>query len=209
MLKSAEKRTVNLRNLVAGFKLNRRKATVDCGLFDFPGVLVRPRQVLVCLPGSLRQLTLVKQFLPSLAELFRSAEITLLAMPGVKIADIFPRKGFRILTPTSDQTAWSGLAKKSYLKLLKEHRYDLVLDLNLEMSYFTSSVLLAFPDAVKIGRGNHLGQPFYNVEIKTKYLRDERNIYRSLLETLSLLRGSRSSPPVPGTKGPTSEESCI
>ncbi len=45
----------------------------------------------------------------------------------------------------------------------------------------------SFPRAVRIGRGNHLGIPYYNLEIKTKYLRDERNIYRSLLETLSAL----------------------
>ena len=45
-------------------------------------------------------------------------------------------------------------------------------------------------DAVRIGRGNHLGQPYYNLEIKTKYLRDERNIYRSLLETIKLIKES-------------------
>jgi len=188
---------MNVRNFVADFKLNRRKAKVVPATFDFPTVLSRPKQILVCLPGNLRQLTLVKQFLPMLAELFRPAEITLLSMPGIKIADIFPRKGFRILTPTSDQTTWSGLAKTSYLRLLQENKFDLLLDLNLESSHFTSSILLGFPNAVRIGRGNHLGRPFYNLEIKTKYLRDERNIYRSLLETLSLLKNSQSSTQTP------------
>jgi hypothetical protein len=180
---------MNLKRLVAELKLNRRKARLDWEAFEFPGVLIRPKQILVCLPGSLRQLTLVKQFLPTLTDLFRPAEITLLAMPGVMIADIFPRKGFRILTPTSDQTTWSGLARKNYLKILQENRYDLIIDLNLEVSGFTSSILLGFPNAVRIGRGNHLGRPYYNVEIKTKYLRDERNIYRSLFDMLGRLKG--------------------
>ena len=200
--------TMSLRDYVAKIKLNSRKAKADSERFDFPAALHKPKQVLVCLPGTLRQLTLVKQFLPTLVELFKPAEITLLSMPGIRIADIFPRKGFRILTPTSDQTTWSGLAKKNYLKLLQESKFDLLLDLNLEASYFTSSVLLGFPKAVRIGRGNHLGQPFYNLEIKTKYLRDERNIYRSLLETLSLFKNSRVRPSTPDHSGQASEELC-
>lgn len=183
---------MNVKNLVASIALRRRSNHLDTATFDFPQVLNRPKQVLVCLPGNLRQLTLVKQFLPALSELFKPAEITLLSMPGVRIADIFPRKGFRILTPTSDQTTWSGLARKSYLKLLQDSKFDLVLDLNLETSNFISSILLNFPRSVRIGRGNHLGQPYYNLEIKTKYLRDEQNIYRSLIETLDLIKNSRS-----------------
>ena len=76
------------------------------------------------------------------------------------------------------------MPKKSYLKVLNDYKFDLILDLNFEQSIFISTILLNFPSAIRIGRGNHLGEPFYNLEIKTKYLRDERNIYRSLLETL-------------------------
>lgn len=198
---------MSVKELVAGIALNRRRGRLDSIPFDFPAVLSKPKQVLVCLPGNLRQLTLVKQFLPGLAELFKPAEITLLSMPGIRIADIFPRKGFRILTPTSDQTTWSGLARKNYLKLLQETRFDLLLDLNLESSNFVSSILLGFPGALRIGRGNHLGQPFYNLEIKTKYLRDERNIYRSLIETLSQLKSGRGRRPVPDSES-ASEELC-
>ncbi len=183
---------MSVKNFVASVKLKRRKETMPTEQFEFPSVLTKPKHVLVCLPNSLRQLTVVKQFLPTLSDLFRPAEITLLSMPGIKIADIFPRKGFRILTPTSDQMTWSGLAKKSYIKLLQDNKFDLVLDLNLENSHFISSILLGFPHAVRIGRGNHLGRPYYNLEIKTKYLRDERNIYRSMLETIRLLKSDRS-----------------
>ena len=44
-----------------------------------------------------------------------------------------------------------------------------------------------------VNRGERIvicGIPFYNLEIKTKYLRDERNIYRSLLETISAIKDS-------------------
>jgi hypothetical protein len=114
-------------------------------------------------------------------------------MPGVRIADIYPRKGFNIISPSSDQVTWSGVAKTSFLETLSQYNFDMVIDLNFENSAFISSILLNFPKAVRIGKGNHRGNPFYNLEIKTRYLRDERNIYRSLLDTLALLKTGRSS----------------
>lgn len=173
-----------VRDLVARWQLSGMRKTMQPTQFSFPADLMTPRHVLVCLPGQLRELTLVKSLLPALNTLFKPADITLLSVPGVKVADMFPRKGIHILTPSTDQLTWSGLPKKGYLTTLMDYKYDMILDLNLDQSFFTSAVLLNFPAAIRVGRGNHLGIPYYNLEIKTRYLRDERNIYRSLLETL-------------------------
>jgi hypothetical protein len=89
---------------------------------------------------------------------------------------------------------WSGLPKSSYLQSLVDYKFDLVLDFNLDGTPFTSGVLLGLPDAVRVGRGNHLGRPFYNLEIKTRYLRDERNIYRSLVNILGAIKDSTRRP---------------
>lgn len=181
---------MSFRDFVANLHLKHMKTKLQPMMHTFPSDLLQPKHILVCLPGGLRELTIVKQFLPNIAELFKPADITLMSMPCVKVTDIFPRKGFQILAPTSDQLSWSGLPKKSYLRTLDDYKFDAILDLSLQPSVFTSGLLLNFPSAIRIGRGNHLGQPFYNLEIKTKYLRDERNIYRSLLDTLSLMRGN-------------------
>lgn len=179
---------MRLKEYVGQFKLKRVERRVDLPALMFPGALSGPKHVLVCLPGGLRELTIVKGFLPQISELFRPADITLLSLPGMKVTDIFPRKGFHILSPSADQLTWSGLPRKSYVKTLQDYGFDLLLDLNLQPSPFTCGVLLSFPQAVRIGRSNHLGRPYYNLEVKTKYLRDERNIYRSVLETLSIIR---------------------
>ena len=176
-----------VRNLVARWQVSRMRKQVEPHAFSFPADLMSPKHVLVCLPGRLRELTLVKQFLPTISTLFKSADITLLAIPGVKVADMYPRKGYHILTPSPDQLTWSRLPKKSYLATLRDYKYDMLIDLNLEHTLFTQAILLSFPTAVRLGRGNHLGNPFYNFEIKTKYLRDEKNIYRSLLETVGTI----------------------
>lgn len=175
------------KEILGRWQLQKMKRNMEPVARSFPADLMQPKNILVCLPGTLRELTLVKQFLPDISSLFKTASISLLAMPGVRLNEIYPRRGFQLLTPTSDQLSWSGFPSKSYIATLQEFKFDMVLDLNLEQSFFTSAVLLSFPAAIRIGRGNHLGKPFYNLEIKTKYLRDERNIYRSLLETLEAI----------------------
>ena len=182
---------MGLRSWVADFQLRQIRRKMESNPITVPTDLLRTKHLLVCLPGGLRELTLVKQFLPTISTLFRQADITLLALPGIQVTDIYPRKGFQIITPSVDQLGWAGLPKQGFLKMLQGYNVDLVLDLNLDNSVFTSTVLLNFPNAVRIGRGNHLGEPFYNLEIKTKYLRDERNIYRSILETLGDLMNRR------------------
>lgn len=160
---------------------------MDSTTRTFPADLMSTKRILVCLPNGLRELTMIKQFLPTLSSLFKSSDITLLTSPGLRVADIFPRRGFNVVTPDVSQLTWAGLPKKTFISQLQKEKFDLILDMNLERSPFTSAVLLQFPEAIRIGRGNHLGEPYYNLEIKSKYLRDERNIYRSLLETLSIL----------------------
>ena len=183
---------MTIKSVVANFKIRQIKSKMESAEMMFPEALRSPKHILICLPAGLRELTLVKQLLPEITDLFKPADIVLLCQPGVKVTDIFPRKGFQILTPSQEQIGWSGLPKKSFMDSLKEFKYELILDLNLDPSVFTACILLNFPDAVRIGRGNHRGNPFYNLEIKTKYLRDERNIYRSMLETISLLQNRQN-----------------
>lgn len=175
---------MGLKHFIAQFQLRRYRSQMEPTSWSYPSDLMKPRRILVCLPGGLRELTLVKSFLPTINYLFKPADITLLAMPGIKVTDIYPRKGVQLLTPTVDQLSWSGLPKKSYLKSLQSQKFDMLLDMSIEPTEFILAVLLSFPQAIRIGRGNHLGSPYYNLEIKTKYLRDERNIYRSMLATI-------------------------
>lgn len=175
---------MGIRHYIATFQISRVKRKAELTPFSIPGDLFRVRHMLVLLPAGLRELTLVKQFLPTISQLFKHADITLLAMPGIQVTDIYPRKGFQIITPAVDQLGWSGLPKKAFMSVLQGYNFDMILDMNLEDSHFTSAVLLSFPKSIRVGRGNSLGGPYYNLEIKTKYLRDERNIYRSILETL-------------------------
>lgn len=174
-------------------KLRMKRRHYQSAPISLPDDLRRLKNILICLPPGQRELTMIKQFLPDLSKTFAESEIYLMASPGSTVYDIFPRKGYRIMTPSTDHVGWNGLASKKYIALLRENKYDLILDLNLAPNSFVQSVLLEFPKAIKVGKGNSLGAPYYNIEIKTKFIRDEKNIYRSIISTIDKLKNPASA----------------
>ena len=178
-----------VKNFVASTQIQWRKRSYHSESISFPDAISSANHVLVCLPEGLRELTTVKPYLPELVDIFAPAEMYLLASPGAQnITNILPRRGYRILAPTESNATWSGLPKSPYLRSIRNNPIDLIVDLNLAFNPFVARMLLEFESVVKIGVGNLLGGPFYNLEVRTSYLRDERNIYRSLIDTVAGLR---------------------
>ncbi len=177
-----------LKSIVASFRLRHLVRRHSGTVINLPLDLLSTRNIMVCLPADQKELTMIKQFLPEISRIFADCEIYLLAAPGSQVYGIFPRKGYRIMTPSTDHLSWSGLAKKNYISALKKNKYDLILDLNLNPNQFVQSVLLSFPEAVRIGGCSSLGHPYYNFEIRSKFLRDEKNIYKSIIEMIGQFR---------------------
>jgi len=178
----------SVKKIIADFHLRMIRGKFQASTISLPGDLLDVKNLLVCLPPDQRQLTMIKDILPELTRIFAESEIYLMASPGRSVYDIFPRRGYRIMTPSSGHVDWSGLASRNYIKALKENSYDLILDLNLYPNRFTQSILLAFPGAIRMGNRNNLGVPYYNIEIKTRFVRDEKNIYKSIVETVDRLK---------------------
>jgi hypothetical protein len=129
----------------------------------------------------------VKQVLPDITSVFGGRNVHLLAFPGSNVESIFPSKGFRIISPGKSTLSWSGLPSRSFLEKLSQNRFDYVFDTNLTDNRFAARILLHFPNAVRFGHRGHLGHPYLNLEIKTKFLRDRRLIYRSIIEVIANL----------------------
>ncbi|MFQ5606847.1 MAG: hypothetical protein ACE5GA_02785 [Candidatus Zixiibacteriota bacterium] len=179
---------MGLKSVIVSSRLGWLKRQCSSAEFVFPDAISASKNVLICLPQGLRELTLVKPFLPEFVDIFAPAEMYLLATPGSHVANIFPRKGYRILAPGFAQCDWTGLPKASYLETVRQNRIDLIIDLNLGDNPFIASALLTLNECVRIGVGDHLGKPYYNLEIRTAYLRDERNIYRSFIDMIARIR---------------------
>jgi len=145
------------------------------------------KSLLVLLPSEQRELTVVKQILPEITKIFGDRNVYMLAFPGTHIESIFPSKGFRYISPGKPGVSWSGLPTKKLLDKLRSHKFDYIFDTNLTQNVFAARILLEFPRAVRFGNSGGLGLPYLNLEIKTRFLRDRGQIYRSILDVVGHL----------------------
>jgi hypothetical protein len=175
---------MGIKSLAARFCLSRASSKLNLDPLSLP-LSLKGKSLLVLLPAIQADLTVVKQILPKVTELFGENNVYLLAHPNTDVQSIFPSKGIRIITPSRSSVNWCRLPCQSFLEKLKKWDFDYVFDTNLDENSFAARILLNFPGAVRFGINGRLGLPYLNLEVKTKYLRDRRLIYRSILEVLT------------------------
>jgi hypothetical protein len=183
---------MGFRSLSAKMSLIRVASKTNSSPLSLP-LELKGKSLLVLLPAVLRDLAIIKQVLPSITSIFGSDRVFLCAAPNSDVKSIFPSKGFRIISPTSSSMNWCHLPSSTFLEKLKKHKFDYVFDTNLEENQFAARILLEFPLAVRFGCLGHLGLPYINLEVKTKYLRDRRLIYKAILEVISNLAQNAGS----------------
>lgn len=177
---------MGIKSFAAQWALRRVCGRLHAEPVSFPLTLTG-KSLLVLLPMEQRHLTVVKQVLPDIIELFGNRQIHLLAYPGTEVQSIFPTKGLQITSPSRTVLNWQGLPSRSFLDSLHKTKFEFLFDTNLEDNLFAARVLLEFPQAVRFGCSGRLGAPYFNLEIKTKYMRDRRLIYSSILEVVAEL----------------------
>ena len=177
---------MGIKSIVSKFGLSRAASKTPSGSLSLP-LELKDKSLLVILPASQRELTVVKQILPDITAVFGSLNVHLLAYPDTYVESIFPSKGFKIIAPNKAALSWSGLPNRAFLDKIKQNRFDYIFDTNLSENLFAARILLSFPEAVRFGHKGNLGHPYLNLEIKTKFLRDRRLIYRSILEVVANL----------------------
>ncbi|MCP4568066.1 MAG: hypothetical protein GY841_10850 [FCB group bacterium] len=175
---------MGIKSLAARIYLNRLSARLDSTPLSLP-LHLKGKSLLVLLPASQRDLTVVKQVLPEITQLFGDDSVFLLACPQTNVRSIFPSKGFHIITPGKSAMNWCQLPARTFLEKLEKRNFDYVFDTNLDENRFAARILLSFPEAVRFGCQGKLGLPYLNLEVKTKFLRDRRLIYRSILEVVA------------------------
>lgn len=184
---------MNIKSLMAKAVLSRAASKTKSAPLSLP-LEFSGKSLLVLLPGEQRELTVVKQILPDITAVFGNQQVYMLSSIGVQIESIFPSKGFRYISAGKSAIKWSGLPSHSFLEKLRKHKFDYIFDTNLSENVFAARVLLEFPQAVRFGNSGYLGLPYLNLEIKTKFLRDRRQIYRSILDVVAKLAHKTDHP---------------
>ena len=174
---------MGIRSLVASFSLARVCRLLNTEPLTLP-LALKDKNLLVLLPANLADLTVFKQILPQVISLFGENNVYLLAGPEMEVQSIFSSKGLHIIAPSKTSVNWCRLPTQAFLEKLKKLSFDYVFDGNFESNHFAARILLNFPRAVRFGCNPRLGHPYLNLEIKTRYLRDRRLIYRSIMEVL-------------------------
>jgi len=177
---------MKIKTLLARVYLSRAASKTHSSSLSLP-LDFTDKALLVLLPSEQRELTVVKQVLPDITTIFGTRNVHLLAFPGTQVESIFPSKGFRIISPGRSVVGWSGLPTRAFLERMRAYKFDYIFETNLSENLFAARILLEFPEAVRFGNMGHLGLPYLNLEIKTRYLRDRRQIYRSILEVVGNL----------------------
>jgi len=183
---------MGIKSIVSKVGLSRAASKTPAGSLSLP-LQLKDKSLLVILPAAQRELTVVKQILPDITAIFGTRNVHLLAYPSTNVESIFPSKGFKIISPGKSAMNWSGLPSHAFLDKIMKNRFDYIFDTNLSENRFAARVLLNFPEAVRFGHKGHLGHPYLNLEIKTKFLRDRRLIYRSILEVVANLGRAASN----------------
>lgn len=183
---------MGIKSLAARIYLSRASSRLTPAPLSLP-LILKGRTLLVLLPAAQRDLTVVKQILPDITKLFGDENVYLLACPNTNVRSIFPSKGFRIITPDKSAVNWCNLPAREFLNKLQKHNFDFIFDTNLEENRFAARILLSFPTAVRFGSKGSLGLPYLNLEVKTKFLRDRRLIYRSILEVMANISQSNGA----------------
>jgi hypothetical protein len=184
-------RSMGIKSLSSRLSLVRAASKIKSSSLSLP-LQLKDKSLLVLLPAVQRELTVVKQVLPEITTVFGDRNVYLLAFPDTHVESIFPTKGFRIISPGKSALNWSGLPTRAFLEKLGQNKFDYIFDTNLTENRFAARILLSFPGAVRFGHKGNLGHPYLNLEIKTKFLRDRRLIYRSILEVVANLSRAAS-----------------
>lgn len=183
---------MGIKSVAAKLVLKRASMRLDSLALSIP-LNLYGKSILVLLPDNHPDLTIFKQVLPNITTLFGENNVYLLASPDIEVQTILPTKGLRIITPSRSSVNWLHLPTANFLEKLKKWDFDFIFDANLDENRFAARILLNFPKAVRFGCNGLLGPPYLNLEIKTRYLRDRRLIYRSLLEVLRDISQSQNA----------------
>lgn len=133
--------------------------------FSLTQRLKESRKILICMPANMNSLTITKDLLSTLAEIFKGKAISVF-LPILKTEGYLPSPaGYNVIYPHKEDLKIFSIPKKSLIQRLSEHQFDISLDLDLEDSFFNSYLCLKCKIPLRLGARGKRSFPFYNVQL--------------------------------------------
>ncbi len=174
--------------VIKNFLILRTKVFFRAQVFSFSEVLNNAKRVLIFLPTKVESFPIALNHLNSLNSFFSDSQNFLfLPFDGKGFSsDLFK---FEIISLKKSYLNWFSLPNKRFVKKLRDFKFDITLDIDLENSFFNSYLSFLTCSPLRIGIKGKVGLPFYNLELSLskegKYL-DE--VYDSFVNTLKKLK---------------------
>jgi len=150
--------------------------------------LEESRSVLICMPANVDRFAMVRDLLSTFVEVFEGKEVFVL-LPFLEAEGyLSSSRRYRVITPRRGDLKIFSLPRKKFVQRLKQHKFGISLDLDLEDGFFNCYLCMRCEASLRIGLKRKNAFPFYNIQLSV--LKDRtyaREIYEGLAKTLKIL----------------------
>ncbi len=162
--------------------------------FSLNQQLRESQSVLICMPADVDRFAMARDLLSTFVDIFQNKQIhVLLPFLGAE-GYLSNSTRYGVISAQKGDLNIFSLPGKKIIQKLKEHRFDISLDLDLEDGFFNCYLCLKCKVPVRVGPKRKNAFPLYNIQLAvTKDRFGSRETYEGLAKTLeSLFSESRA-----------------
>lgn len=153
---------------------------------NFRGVYTKARSALFIMPPEEEHRTLALSVIQKAQHQFKGNSLTVLASNTASRA-VAGKLSQCVMVPVhEEQVNFFFLPKKSLITRLKEKKYDVIVDLNLDATPLAASVCAHVEAPLKAGFRSPQSETLYNLQLQSAPARPPKLRYEQLVQTLAM-----------------------
>jgi len=181
-------KSIKINRLLKRILIWRSKLSFKPHLFSFAEKMNVAENVLICLPGKIESFASAKDHLTIFADIFQNKKISVF-LPFAGAESLLSHlERYVVIYPQKEDIMIFSLLRKKFIQKIKDHRFEIALDLDLEDGFVNSYLCLKSGAFVRIGLEGKAGFPFYNLQLTLSRERlSPEDLYVGMAETLKNL----------------------
>lgn len=167
--------------------------------FTFTQKVKESQSVLICMPADVDRFAMARDLLATFVDIFQGKEMFVL-LPFLEAEGYLSSSTrYGVISVQEGDLKIFSLPGKKFIQKLKEHRFDISLDLDLANGFFNCYLCMKCKVPLRIGVKRKNAFPLYNIQLAvTKDRFGSREIYEGMAKTLeSLFSESEKAKPEP------------
>jgi hypothetical protein len=181
-------KSIKINRLLKRILIWRNNLSFKPALFSFAEKMNQAENVLICLPGKQESFELAKDHLTIFEDVFQNKKISVF-LPFSGAENLLSHlERYVVIYPQKEDLRIFSLPRRGFIQRIKDHRFEIALDLDLEDGFVNSYLCLKSGAFVRIGLEGKAGFPFYNLQLAVSKERSSlEDLYVGMAETLKNL----------------------